>query len=123
MVCANPDITVERGAKTIYCAGALAALYETLGGRVAYAGKPHSPIYDMAFERLREIAGRPIDKAEALAIGDGLATDIKGAVNMGVASVFIAGPTLTSRGLTRETLAPLFPDPASAPRLVMSELA
>ena len=52
MVCANPDLTVERGGRIIYCAGALAAAYEKIGGSVTYAGKPHLPVYDMAFAEL-----------------------------------------------------------------------
>ncbi len=123
MVCANPDITVERGSKTIYCAGALAALYETLGGHVAYAGKPHTPIYEMAFARVSELAGRKVDATETLAIGDGIATDIKGAAKNGIASVFVAGPMIAARGLSQETLAPLFRDITPLPRLVLPELA
>ena len=45
MLCANPDIIVDRGDKRIFCAGALAAAYDKIGGRVDYAGKPHAPIY------------------------------------------------------------------------------
>ncbi len=55
MICANPDLVVERGSRIVYCAGSLAAEYERLGGSVTYAGKPHRPIYDLAFERLDEL--------------------------------------------------------------------
>lgn len=123
MVCANPDITVERGAKTIYCAGALAQLYATLGGQVAYAGKPHPPIYEMAFARASELAGRAIGTSETLAIGDGIATDIEGANRIGIASVFIAGPGLMARGISPATLAPLFSRLTTLPRLLLPELA
>ncbi|MEL7049380.1 MAG: TIGR01459 family HAD-type hydrolase, partial [Pseudomonadota bacterium] len=57
MICANPDLTVERGGTIIYCAGALAARYQELGGVVDLAGKPHAPIYDMAFKELAELVG------------------------------------------------------------------
>ena len=78
MVCANPDIVVQRGDRLIPCGGALAALYETLGGRAILAGKPHAPIYDLALAEARSIVARPLDCARVLAIGDGLATDVAG---------------------------------------------
>ena len=46
LICANPDIVVERGDRLIYCAGAIAELYRELGGEVIFYGKPHRPIYD-----------------------------------------------------------------------------
>ncbi|MEX0839703.1 MAG: TIGR01459 family HAD-type hydrolase [Parvibaculum sp.] len=90
-VCANPDIVVERGTKHIYCAGALAALYEELGGEVVYFGKPHRPIYEVARGRLAEIAGAPVADARILAIGDGPMTDIMGANDAGIDALFITG--------------------------------
>ena len=53
MICANPDIVVERGDRLVYCAGALADAYAALGGEVYYAGKPHRPIYDLALGEIR----------------------------------------------------------------------
>ncbi len=91
MVCANPDIVVERGPRHIYCAGALARLYEELGGNVTYFGKPHGPIYGVARHRLMEISGKPIPDARILAVGDGLPTDIKGANGQGIDALFITG--------------------------------
>lgn len=90
MICANPDIVVQRGDKMIYCAGALAALYETLGGRVLMAGKPYAPIYAAAYAEVERLAGRPLSKDKMLAIGDGLPTDVKGAANEGLPVLFIA---------------------------------
>jgi HAD superfamily hydrolase (TIGR01459 family) len=90
-VCANPDIVVERGTKHIYCAGALAALYEELDGEVVYFGKPHRPIYGVARDRLAEIAGAPVADARILAIGDGPMTDIMGANDAGIDALFITG--------------------------------
>jgi HAD superfamily hydrolase (TIGR01459 family) len=89
MICANPDIVVERGDKLVWCAGALARLYEDLGGEVAILGKPHAPIYDAALERLAKIAGEKIAKEDVLAIGDGLPTDIRGAVSQDIDVLFI----------------------------------
>jgi HAD superfamily hydrolase (TIGR01459 family) len=90
MICANPDIVVQRGDKMIYCAGALAALYATLGGRVLMAGKPHPPIYGAAYAAVDRLIGHAVAKAQMLAIGDGLATDVKGAAEEGLPCLFIA---------------------------------
>ena len=83
MLCANPDLVVQRGGKLVYCAGALAQAYEKLGGAVVYYGKPHLPIYDAVRVELKG-ARRP------LAIGDGLGTDILGANRAGIDALFIA---------------------------------
>ena len=83
MLCANPDLQVQRGGKLVWCAGALAAAYEAIGGAVVYFGKPHRPIYDLALARTGG-ARRP------LCIGDGLHTDIKGANGAGLDALFIA---------------------------------
>jgi HAD superfamily hydrolase (TIGR01459 family) len=90
MICANPDRTVERDGRIIYCAGAVAAAYEALGGTVSYAGKPFQPIYELALELAGALRRAPVTKERVLAIGDGIATDIAGAVNFGVRAVFIA---------------------------------
>lgn len=90
MICANPDLMVERGARLVYCAGALAAGFEALGGRVLYAGKPHPPIYERAFAIAAEVRGAPVAKARALAIGDGIRTDIAGAARAGIDALFVA---------------------------------
>ncbi|ODT60171.1 MULTISPECIES: TIGR01459 family HAD-type hydrolase [Paracoccus] len=86
MLCANPDIVVDMGDTRIYCAGALAQFYETLGGRTLYFGKPHAPIYD----RARALMGLGPD-ARYLAVGDGIATDIAGAEAQGIDSIFVTG--------------------------------
>jgi HAD superfamily hydrolase (TIGR01459 family) len=90
MVCANPDIVVQRGDRLIYCGGALAALFERLGGRAIMAGKPHAPIYALALELADRRLGVSHDPARVLAIGDGLATDIAGAQARGLDRLFIA---------------------------------
>jgi HAD superfamily hydrolase (TIGR01459 family) len=91
MICANPDIVVQRGPKLIYCAGALAALYETLGGEVVMAGKPFAPIYALAADAGDLALGSPGDAARILVLGDGLVTDIEGAGRQGLDALFIAG--------------------------------
>ncbi|PLX36157.1 MAG: TIGR01459 family HAD-type hydrolase [Hyphomicrobiales bacterium] len=89
-VCANPDIVVERGNTLVWCAGALAREYADLGGEVVILGKPHAPIYANAFARISELAGTALDKSDILAIGDGLKTDVAGAVGQGLDTLFIS---------------------------------
>lgn len=88
-ICANPDRMVERGDRLVPCAGALADLYVELGGETRIAGKPHAPIYREAMARARAIRGNA-DQARALAIGDGVHTDIRGALDNGFEAIFIA---------------------------------
>ncbi|MFN3657649.1 MAG: TIGR01459 family HAD-type hydrolase [Pseudolabrys sp.] len=89
MVCGNPDVVVERGNRLVYCAGAIADLYATMGGEVLYAGKPYRPIYDMALAKAEAAAGRKIAPARVLAIGDSVRTDLKGARTAGVDFLFV----------------------------------
>ncbi len=89
LICANPDLVVTRGDRLIPCAGALAALYEELGGETRIAGKPHTPIYEAAMATARSLVGE-VDKTRVLAIGDGMPTDVKGALDYGLDLLFIA---------------------------------
>ena len=89
MLCANPDVVVDMGETRIYCAGALAALYEEMGGRTMYFGKPHPPIYDMA--RRRMAAFGLADDSRVLAIGDGINTDVAGAIGENLDVLFVSG--------------------------------
>lgn len=122
MLCANPDIVVQRGTTLLYCAGAIARLYEAMGGKVVYYGKPHLPVYEMALSRARAAAHREI--AKPLAIGDGLNTDIKGANRAGMDALFIAdgvhGEELGA--LTAENLARLFGQAGVSARAAMQAL-
>lgn len=90
MICANPDITAERGKKLIYCAGAIAGAYAKLGGQVIYAGKPHKPIYDLALALVMAKRGAALPRHRIIAIGDGIRTDIAGAAAQNIDSVFVA---------------------------------
>ncbi|ANP45111.1 TIGR01459 family HAD-type hydrolase [Candidatus Viadribacter manganicus] len=90
LICANPDIVVQFGDRMIWCAGAVARDYEAIGGKVIMAGKPYPPIYDLARKELAEIAGRIVDPARILCIGDGVVTDIIGANAQGLDVLFIA---------------------------------
>ncbi len=69
LVCANPDIVVERGDRLIYCAGAIAELYRELGGEVIFYGKPHRPIYERAMALAAEQRGQAVALNRVLAIG------------------------------------------------------
>lgn len=90
LLCANPDIVVDRGERREWCAGALARLYTEMGGESLYFGKPHPPIYDLARARLSEAGINPAND-RILAIGDGIATDIQGAQGEDLDSLFITG--------------------------------
>ena len=89
MVCANPDIVVERGDKLVYCAGAIADLYAAAGGDVVYAGKPFRPIYEQALAVARAVRGGETAPARLLAIGDSIHTDLKGAAAFGIDFLFV----------------------------------
>ncbi|MFK0384847.1 TIGR01459 family HAD-type hydrolase [Agrobacterium sp. NPDC090273] len=107
MICANPDLVVERGERIIPCAGAMAAYYEQLGGEVRIAGKPHSPIYDACLAAAKDVRGN-FDKTRVLAIGDGMPTDVKGAISSGLELLYISGgihaAEYTLNGQTDEAL-------------------
>ena len=90
LICANPDLVVERGDRLIYCAGSLAQLYRELGGETRVAGKPHAPIYKLAMQKLAELEGAEADKKNVLAIGDGMPTDVAGAIGNGFDLLYIS---------------------------------
>ena len=91
MLCANPDIVVDRAEQRLWCAGAIAQIYEEAGGKVIWFGKPHAPIYDRCFTVLEDLAGRPVPKSRVLAIGDGIKTDVPGGLNAGLDVLFVTG--------------------------------
>lgn len=107
MICANPDLVVERGERIIPCAGAMAAYYEQLGGEVRIAGKPQAPIYEACLAAAKEVRGA-FAKDRVLAIGDGMPTDVKGAIASGLNLLYISGgihvAEYTLNGQTDEAL-------------------
>jgi HAD superfamily hydrolase (TIGR01459 family) len=112
LICANPDIVVERGDRLIFCAGAIAELYRELGGEVIFYGKPHRPIYDRAMELATERRGRAIPLDRVLAIGDSVRTDLAGAHGFGINCLFV------TRGIHAEEFAGVDQlDPASVKEL------
>ena len=99
MLCFNPDRVALHGEVLELCAGVIADRYAALGGTVIQAGKPYPPIYDRALALAGEIAGRPIELSEVVAIGDAIATDMLGAARQGFRFVFVAD------GIERERIA------------------
>ena len=91
LICANPDIVVERGAQRVWCAGALARVYEEFGGEVTLVGKPYPAVYEEARLRLSALYGKPFDRLRVMAIGDGLATDVRGAHGQKIDMLFVTG--------------------------------
>lgn len=114
LLCANPDIVVDMGDRRIYCAGALAAYYTEMGGESLYFGKPYPPIYDLARHRLAGLAQVAPDRI--LAIGDGIRTDIKGALGEDIDSLF-----LTAGLAAAETMTEGAPDPAKIAAFLQAE--
>jgi HAD superfamily hydrolase (TIGR01459 family) len=112
LICANPDIVVERGDRLIYCAGAIAELYRELGGEVIFYGKPHRPIYDRAMALAHERRGTQTPTSRVLAIGDSVRTDLTGAHAFGINCLFV------TRGIHSEEFAGIDQlDPASVKEL------
>ncbi len=99
-ISANPDLIVHVGEKMLYCSGAIAERYSSLGGRVVQAGKPYAPIYDRALTIAQGLLGRSVSKDRVLAIGDAIRTDVKGACDFGVDALFITS------GVHRDELHP-----------------
>ncbi|MBX9932690.1 MAG: TIGR01459 family HAD-type hydrolase [Methylobacterium sp.] len=98
MICANPDLVVERDKVLIPCAGLIASAYAEIGGDVTYAGKPYRPVYEAALDQAAALDGLPPAHARVLAIGDALRTDIDGAARFGIPNLLVA------RGIHAEEL-------------------
>jgi len=127
MVCGNPDVVVERGSTLVYCAGAIADLYATMGGDVLYAGKPYRPIYDLALAKAEIAAGRKIALDRILAVGDSVRTDLKGARTFGVDFLFVTSGIHAEELGSREqpdnaALTATFTAAGGMPKAVMREL-
>ena len=116
MICANPDLVVQKGDRLIYCGGALAQRYEQMGGEVIMAGKPHAPIYELCLAEAQLILGRPLDRSRVLCIGDAVVTDAKGANDQGLDVLFVASGIHGA-----ETIGPNGLDAAAVERLLAKD--
>lgn len=125
MVCANPDVVVERGHELVYCAGAIADRYAEIGGKVLYAGKPYRPIYEAALKLARPDGDG--SKVRVLAIGDSIRTDVKGAAAFGIDCLFLTAGIHAEELGTRDApdaavLGRLFKEADVQPKAVMTKL-
>lgn len=100
MICANPDLVVDVGGTLLACAGAIAEVYERMGGPVFWAGKPHACAYHVAHRTAERLRGATVPRERILAIGDAFRTDIAGASAYGLDALLIA------QGIHREALMP-----------------
>jgi HAD superfamily hydrolase (TIGR01459 family) len=127
LICANPDIVVQRGDQLIYCGGALAQLYESLGGKVAMAGKPYPAIYELCLAEAAQRLDRPLERGRVLCIGDGLPTDVRGANARALDILFIAsgihgGETIGPQGLKADAVVDLLRQDGLAATWAMADL-
>ncbi len=128
MICANPDIVVERGDTLVYCAGAIADRYAEAGGEVIYAGKPHRPIYEQALAIAQSKRGMPAEHRRVLAIGDSIRTDLKGAAAFGIDCLFVTAGIHAEELGARDNpdaaaLSGIFAQAGVYPKAVMRRLA
>jgi HAD superfamily hydrolase (TIGR01459 family) len=127
MVCANPDLVVERGERLVYCAGSIADLYASLGGKVLYAGKPHPPIYETALAKAAAARRQGPALDRVLAIGDSVRTDLAGATAFGIDCLFVTAGIHAEELGGRENpdatlLQSIFAEAAIYPKAVMRRL-
>lgn len=128
MVCANPDLVVEVAGRLYLCAGSIAQLYERMGGRVHWAGKPHRVAYQAAHEAAVAFRGTPVERSAIIGIGDAVRTDLAGARDYGIDSLFIASGVhrmelMPAGYLDTKLLSKLLTAPAPWPLAAMEELA
>lgn len=127
-ICGNPDLVVHVGHELRPCAGALATIYEEIGGKVAWAGKPYRPAYELALAAAAEArGGERVAKERVLVIGDAVRTDLAGAAMMGFDSLFIAGgihrdETMRSGALDPEGVAKVLAGRSERPLAAMAAL-
>jgi HAD superfamily hydrolase (TIGR01459 family) len=113
-VCANPDLIVDVGGTILYCAGAIADIYQNMGGAVFWAGKPHLSAYETAHHKAEALRDTNVPRAKTLVIGDAIRTDLKGAQNFGCDALFVASgihrhETMDGDKLSAAKLTALFP--------------
>lgn len=127
-VCANPDLVVAVGNSLLYCAGALAELYEQMGGMVFWTGKPHKIAYDTALAVAESLRGRPVARERIVAVGDSVRTDLDGAAGFGIDALFVgsgihAGEIMKGPDFDEAALARLLAKAKRAPIAALPRLA
>jgi HAD superfamily hydrolase (TIGR01459 family) len=128
LICANPDLVVDVGGSLLPCAGAIAKLYEEMGGPVFWAGKPHAPAYEAALACAARLRSSDVERRCVLAIGDALRTDLAGAAAFGLDFLFIAqgihrAELMPDGRLTAERVAWLFEGESARPIAATPSLA
>lgn len=126
-VCANPDLLVDVGGTLLYCAGAIADIYEHMGGHVYWAGKPHLNAYETAHRIAEGLRDANVPREKCLVIGDAIRTDLKGAENFGCDALFVASgihrhEAMEGAALSPTKLAALFPPGTPRAVAAMTEL-
>lgn len=126
-VCANPDLIVDVGGTILYCAGAIADIYQHMGGAVYWAGKPHLSAYETAHHKAEALRDSNVPRAKALVIGDAIRTDLKGAQNFGCDALFVASGIHRHEAMDGDRLSPaklaaLFPPGTPTAIGAMTEL-
>ncbi|MCY4335964.1 MAG: TIGR01459 family HAD-type hydrolase [Litoreibacter sp.] len=81
-ICTNPDQRRLTSKGVRFAAGRIAALYQEMGGKVEWVGKPYRAMYDHA----TDLVG---PAAKVICLGDSFAHDIKGAAFAGLPSVLV----------------------------------
>tara|TARA_A100001037_G_scaffold83462_1_gene75531 strand:- start:74 stop:970 length:897 start_codon:yes stop_codon:yes gene_type:complete len=95
MFCANPDkIIMRQNGKKIFCAGAIANIYENLGGIVKSFGKPYNNVFLEAINCLKKINPN-LNLNNLSIIGDGLETDILGGNDSNINTVLVTSGILS----------------------------
>ncbi len=105
-VCANPDLVVDVGGSLLYCAGALADIYQHMGGDVYWAGKPHLSAYETAHHKAEALRDSNVSRTKCLVIGDAVRTDLTGAENYGCDALFVASGIHRHETMEGATLSP-----------------
>lgn len=126
-VCANPDLIVDVGGTILYCAGAIADIYQQIGGPVFWAGKPHLSAYETAHRKAEALRDTNVPRSKTLVIGDAIRTDLKGAQNYGCDALFVASgihrhEAMDGDQLSPSKLAALFPLGTPSAIAAMTEL-
>jgi len=127
MISANPDLVVHVGDTLLYCSGAIAERYASIGGKVVQAGKPFGPIYEEALRLVEGRAGHAVERHKILAIGDGMPTDVKGARDFGLDCLFVASgihrdDLLADAVLDKRAAAQLFDTVGATPTAMIADL-